>query len=97
MGGTSIDRILESLKAIVTNDLSTSVDAERVSAEASLEEELGIDSVGLIELIGIVESRFGFQFLDEDLRTSTFRTLKSLAAVIAERLRSEAETVDAAR
>jgi acyl carrier protein len=48
---------------------------------------LDLDSVGLVELIAVLEERLGFQFHDTDLRTQSFRTVGSLSAVVAARLR----------
>jgi acyl carrier protein len=47
---------------------------------------LELDSVALVELIAALEERLEFQFHDTDLRTQSFRTLGSLAAVVAARL-----------
>jgi acyl carrier protein len=45
-----------------------------------------LDSVALIELITDLEKRLGFEFLEADLRTRTFASLRALAQVIILRL-----------
>jgi acyl carrier protein len=47
---------------------------------------LELDSVALLELIAALEEQFEFQFHESDLRTSSFRTVGSLSAVVAARL-----------
>ena len=47
---------------------------------------LDLDSVALLELIASLEERLEFQFDESDLRTSSFRTVGSLSAVVAARL-----------
>jgi acyl carrier protein len=88
---TAIDRldaaaILRILTDIVATQLTVKVAREQIRADASLEDELGVDSVALIELIGLIEDRFRFAFSDSDLRPSSFRSLGALARLIAARL-----------
>lgn len=47
---------------------------------------LNLDSVKVIELVAALEERLVFQFEDTDLRTRSFQTVGSLAAVVAARL-----------
>jgi acyl carrier protein len=47
---------------------------------------VGLDSVRLMELIGLLEERLGFLFEESDLRVKSFSTLGSLADVIALRV-----------
>jgi acyl carrier protein len=53
---------------------------------ALFEGGLGLDSVMLIELITDIETRLKFEFLEEDLRMRSFKSLRTLAQVIVERL-----------
>jgi acyl carrier protein len=57
-----------------------------------LRDGFNLDSVTLIELIADLEKRLGFEFLESDLRTRTFASLRSLAQVIVLRLRAHMET-----
>jgi acyl carrier protein len=81
-----IDRIISSLKQILVQDLNVALQLEDIGPDASLEQDLKIDSVALVELIAAVESRFEFSFQDSDLVTSSFATLRVLADVIARRV-----------
>jgi acyl carrier protein len=81
-----IERIISSLKQILVNDLNVGVPIENIGPDASLEQDLKIDSVGMVELIAAVESRFEFSFQDADLVTASFVNLRALAGVIAKRV-----------
>lgn len=81
------DSIIPTLKAILVEDLNLSLDRNRIDEHAPLlEDGLGLDSIVLVELIGIVESKFGFQFQDSDLRTASFKNLRTLAETISKRI-----------
>jgi acyl carrier protein len=82
----SADGIIAALKSILLVDMNLELVGDQIDANAPLlEEGLGLDSVAIIELIAHVERRFGFQFQDADLRTSTFASLTALAEVIRQR------------
>jgi acyl carrier protein len=82
----SADGIVAVLKSILLMDMNLALVSDQLDASAPLlEEGLGLDSVAIIELIAHVERRFGFQFQDADLRTSTFSSLAALAEVIRRR------------
>ena len=81
-----IDRIISSLKQILVHDLNVGVPIEDIEPDASLEQDLKIDSVALVELIAAIESRFEFSFQDADLVTASFANLRVLAGVIAKRV-----------
>ena len=82
----TIDGIVNILKDIITQDLSISVTCDEVDEHASLEDDLGLDSVALFELIGAIEERLGFEFHESDLRTRSFKSLHTLAQVISKRM-----------
>lgn len=81
-----LDRIISSLKGILVRDLNVGVRSEDIDPEASLEQDLKIDSVAMVELIAAIESHFEFSFQDADLVTSSFVNLRVLAGVIAKRV-----------
>ena len=77
------ERIIDVLITIVLEDLGLGPVAAEVTGTVPLMDGgLDLDSVAIVELIGIVEERFGFQFDDEDLRPSTFESLSKLVEVI---------------
>jgi acyl carrier protein len=44
------------------------VDAEKISDDARLKEDLGIDSLDFVDIVVIVESHFGFKIKPEDMK-----------------------------
>jgi acyl carrier protein len=81
-----IDRIVSSLKHILVHDLNVGLKIEDIGPDASLEQDLKIDFVALVELIAAIEARFEFSFQDADLVTASFANLRVLAGVIAKRV-----------
>ncbi len=87
-----VDRIIAALKQILAHELNVGLSIDQIDADASLEEDLKIDSVAMVELIAAIETRFDFSFLDSDLVTSSFANLLVLAEVIARRIPTAATT-----
>jgi len=83
----NVDEVVATLAGILVDQLNVNTPPEEIDERASLEDELGLDSVAMIELIGAIEAEFGFEFLDSDLRTSAFQNLRVLAEVVADRIR----------
>jgi acyl carrier protein len=82
----NVERIISSLKEILVHDLNVGLKIDEIDPDASLEQDLKIDSVTMVELISAIETRFEFSFLDSDLVTQTFSNLRVLAGVIARRI-----------
>jgi acyl carrier protein len=81
------ETIIGKLKAILTEDMDLGLDSEKIDPDTPLfDGGLDLDSIVIVELIGAVEEKFGFQFEDADLRTSSFQDLASLAEVVQKRL-----------
>ena len=55
----------EKLKAILADQLG--VDEEDVTLEASFENDLGADSLDLVEILMAIEEEFGFEVSEEDV------------------------------
>ncbi len=56
--------VFERVKAIIVEQLGT--DPEKVTLEARFREELGADSLDLVELIMAFEEQFGGEISDEE-------------------------------
>lgn len=56
--------ILEKVKSIIVEQLG--VEEEEVKPEASFVEDLGADSLDIVELVMAFEETFGFEIPDED-------------------------------
>jgi acyl carrier protein len=79
----NMDDVTKRLVALLAEQFDI---AARIDADSSLKEDLGLDSVAMIELIGAIEADLGMEFQDSDLRGSVFATVGTLAAVVASRL-----------
>ena len=59
--------MFDQFKAILVDELS--VDAGKVTPEAELANDLGVNSIELAELIMNCEEKFGVEIQDEDIHT----------------------------
>jgi acyl carrier protein len=58
------EEILEKVKAVVIDQLN--VEDEEVVDDASFVDDLGADSLGIVELVMALEEEFGISIPDED-------------------------------
>ncbi|MFO7274233.1 MAG: acyl carrier protein [Symbiobacteriaceae bacterium] len=65
----STDPIFEKVKAIIVDQLS--VDEDEVTMDASFIEDLGADSLDIVELIMALEEEFDIEVPDEDAEKLT--------------------------
>jgi acyl carrier protein len=62
----------------------TGIDAATISDSASFTDDLGLDSLSILEIAVNVESQFKFQANDEDL--SSIRTVEDTVALVKRRM-----------
>lgn len=55
----------EKVKNFLIEDLE--IDEEKISADAKLKEDLGIDSLDFVDIVVIVEKNFGFKIKPEEM------------------------------
>lgn len=80
------DSIVTELKRIIAEDLDVNMRFDEIDETVPLlGEGLALDSVVVVELISLVEDRFGFEFEDSELNVESFRNLNALAGVIERR------------
>ena len=60
-----VNEVFEKVKNLFVEELG--IDAEKVTMEAKLEEDLEIDSLGIVEVVMAFEDEFGIQIDDEEL------------------------------
>ena len=83
MPETTIDQI----KYILANELDLNLDLDTIDENASLfEDGLSVDSLGIVELISILEEKFNIQFEENDLSPEYFSNLTSLANLVDRKL-----------
>ncbi|MBR3480631.1 MAG: acyl carrier protein [Prevotella sp.] len=57
--------IEEKVREFLVDDLE--IDEEKISDEALLKDDLGIDSLDFVDIVVIVERKFGFKIKPEDM------------------------------
>ena len=60
-----VNEVFEKVKNLFVEELG--IDAEKVTMEAKLEEDLEIDSLGIVEVVMAFEDEFGIEIDDEEL------------------------------
>ena len=63
----------------------TSADKSSITADMAFH-ELGIDSLGFVEILVFIEKNFKLPLIETDLTKKDFETIHSLAAFISKRL-----------
>lgn len=61
--------IEEKVRAFLTNDLE--IDEEKIHDDAKLRDDMGIDSLDLVDIVVIVEKNFGFKIKAEEMKGVT--------------------------
>lgn len=57
--------------------------SETITSEMSLENDLGFDSLSLVELIVSLEDRFNIEINESDLNPSTLKTVGNIYSLVA--------------
>ena len=60
-----VNEVFEKVKNLFVEELG--IDAEKVTMEAKLEEDLELDSLGIVEVVMAFEDEFGIEIDDEEL------------------------------
>lgn len=74
--------IEDCLRDILIEDLFVELEKERILPTHSLRQDLGIDSLGFVELREQVEKRFSIVITDDDFTPENFSTISSLTGLI---------------
>ena len=75
------DEIFDKLKELVVDQLG--VEEDEVTMEATMQDDLGADSLDLVDLVMSVEEEFGVKVADEDLEN--IKTVGDIVNYIEER------------
>ena len=73
------EEIKVQIKELIRERLFLHMEPEQVKDDASLLEELGIDSIGLFELIVALEEEFGIKVEDTEFDLEQFLTIERIA------------------
>jgi acyl carrier protein len=78
-----VENTIDQLKALVAGKLDVNLRYDEISPDAPLlDDGLGLDSLAIVDLITLIEDKFGFQFGEDDLNMDAFSNLRSLAKVV---------------
>ena len=72
----------DSLRGILVEELFVEREKDKILSTHSLRHDLGLDSVGFVELREQVEKRFGVSISEGDFTPENFATLSSLTGLI---------------
>jgi acyl carrier protein len=84
MSAASIER---EIRSFLGETFPLAGDAGSVPADGSLIELGVIDSTGVLEVVGFIESRFGFEVPVDEIAPEYLDTIDSITAYVGERLR----------
>ena len=63
----TIEQINETVKNFLVEELE--IDEDKINGSARLKEDLGIDSLEVVDVVVLVEDQFGYKMKPEDFRT----------------------------
>src|SRR5207302_8202905 len=64
------ETIVKELKKVLVEDLFVSIPEGEIKLEDSLSSDLGVDSVGWVELVTILEEKYGIEITGEDRKST---------------------------
>ena len=74
------------IEQVLMKEIGIILGGVEVGVEAPLH-ELGLDSMGFVELLVFIEKKFGLKLVESGLARDNFRTVRILANSIHEKLR----------
>ncbi|WP_084908279.1 acyl carrier protein [Burkholderia ubonensis] len=77
-----MEKIENSLKDILIEDLYVEVEKDKILSTHSLRQDLGVDSLGFVELKDQIEKRFKVVIDDDAFTPENFSTIATLASLI---------------
>jgi acyl carrier protein len=81
-GEVVMSSIEDCLRDILIEDLFVEFEKDRILPTHSFRQDLGIDSLGFVELREQVEKRFSIVISDDDFTPENFSTISSLTSLI---------------
>ena len=75
------------LKDIIVHDLDANIEAKQVLDDISLYENgVGLDSIAIVNLIVMLEKKFGFTFEEDELNADMFSSVNNLVDFIYKKI-----------
>jgi acyl carrier protein len=87
MGGESLEAgaVQAQIRSFVVSDLALRGDGQALSIDDDLLSGGIVDSMGVMQLVGFVEDRFGVPLADGDIVAENFRSVRALADLVLAR------------
>lgn len=82
--------IEDELRDILIAELFVEIERDRIVPSQSLRQDIGLDSLGFVELKEQVERRFAIAIADDDFTPENFSTVASLTRLIERQRRAKA-------
>ena len=79
---TDKETIVKELKKILVEDLFVSIPEGEIKLQDSISSDLGVDSVGLIELVTILEEKYRIEISTDEAASENLRTLDRLSSLV---------------
>jgi len=74
--------VFERIRGILAEQFD--VEKESITLETSIQEDLGADSLDVVELIGLLEEEFDFEIPDEDVES--LKTVDALVTFVEDNI-----------
>ncbi|MBR1510488.1 MAG: acyl carrier protein [Bacteroidales bacterium] len=78
----TIDQIREKVVSFLVEELE--IDESKIAGDALLKEDMGIDSLEIVDVVVLVDEEFGFKMKPEDFKS--LKTLDQFCAFIQEKI-----------
>ena len=85
MNDSQSQQILEKLQAYIEDHFSVQFDGEKINADTDLFYEGVIDSFGIVDLVGFIETTFSVALTNNDMTSPLLSTLNGQVKLIIER------------
>lgn len=77
-----MDDQAQAVEEFIVTEIAQGVELGTLSRDEDLLAAELIDSLGITELVGFLESRFGISVVDEDLTPENFRSVDAIVAFV---------------
>ncbi|SFR57361.1 acyl carrier protein [Anaeromicropila populeti] len=74
------------LREFLIDELLIDMEPDEISADASLGNEIGVDSLGFTELMAHIEDTYKIKISDEEFTPENFRTINNIIKLIQNKL-----------